>query len=333
MDRKHPLLSHQYEAACALAEKFEHVTVITGNVGDVNQHSHIRIISTNWVPGKKITNLLRLYLSSIPLIIKGDFCSVFFHMTDLQCAVLSPLIRIRGRRQYLWYAHAFKSPYLTFASYWVNQIVTSTYGSCPLPASLVTPIGQAIDENRFKLLPAGTFDLQKIVSIGRFDKSKNIDLLISSCRELRQFFPDLSLTIIGSPANQESKRWSEALVADSYDDVRAGWLNFQDSISREAFPREIAKQGCFFHAYVGSLDKTLIESTMLGIPVVSINPEYLAIFGSWSGAKEINLVDEYLAMRRIPPMQLELEIARRYDIARRQHSLTHWIFELASILG
>ena len=326
------MLSHQYEAVTALSEKFEHITVITGKVGVIVPNSKIHIISSDWIPGRPVANLLRLYLRAIPLIIKGNFSSVFYHMTDLQCALLSPLIRIRKRRQYLWYAHTFKSRYLSFSSIWVNQIITSTYGSCPMPTSLVTPIGQAIDEKKFQLLDSGTFDLDKIVHIGRFDKSKNIEFLISSVREIRKSFPEASLTLIGSPANAESKTWSETLIAASQSDIKEGWLIIRESIPREEFRAEIAKQGCFLHAYVGSLDKTLIESTMLGIPVVSINPEYLSIFGSWSRANGVNLVDEYLAMRTNTMTQLLSENARRHEIARSKHSLGHWISELTSLL-
>lgn len=332
MDRKHPLLSHQYEAVTALAEKFEHVTVITGKVGDIVPNSKVRIISSEWKSGRPLANIARLYSRSIPLIIRGNYTSVFYHMTDLQCALLSPLIRIRNRRQYLWYAHTFKSRYLSFASIWVNRIISSTYGSCPMPASLVTPIGQAIDEHKFKILPFNNFDLNKVIHIGRFDKSKNIQVLISSTREIRKSYPDVKLTLIGSPANEESEIWAEALIAESKSDVQAGWLNFRTAIPRDAFGAEIALQGCFLHGYVGSLDKTLIESTMLGIPVVSINPEYLAIFGSWSETNEVNLVDEYLAMRRKTTMQLKSEVARRREIAQSQHSLNHWISELTSLL-
>ena len=107
MDRNDPLLSHQYEAVDGLAKKYSNITVITGRVGKVTTNPKIQIISTNWVQGHNIRNLLKLALKAIPEIMHGDFQSVFFHMTDLQCALFSPLIRLRKRRQFLWYAHTF----------------------------------------------------------------------------------------------------------------------------------------------------------------------------------------------------------------------------------
>jgi hypothetical protein len=45
-------------------------------------------------------------------------------------------------------------------------------------------------------------------------------------------------------------------------DVRDGWLKYKEFITRENFRGEVAQNGCFFHGYIGSLDKTLIESTI-----------------------------------------------------------------------
>lgn len=332
MDRQDPLLSHQYEAAVALATKFEKVTVITGKVGLIEPNPKVEIISTDWIPGKPVGNLLKLLLKSVQVIVKNDFQSVFFHMTDLQAALISPLIRLRRKRQYLWYAHTYKSNYLVFASLWVTKVVTSTRGSCPLESAKVIAIGQAIDQKKFAPIPFQYLDLNKLVHIGRFDKSKNIDRLIEAVREIRKIQPDVCLTLIGTPANAESKAWANTLISNSENDTQNGWLSFKAAIPRKDFPKEIQENGCFFHAYTGSLDKTLVESTMLRIPVITINPEYRAIFGSWSKSKEFNLVNEYFAMRSLSNSELQNELDRRLAIALSGHSLGHWVNELASLL-
>ncbi len=332
MDSKDPLLSHQYEAVLALASDFNKITVITGRIGQINSDPRIRIISTNWQPGHRLTSVLRLFVQSIPEIIRGDFKSVFYHMTDLQSALLSPFVRLRRRRQFLWYAHTVKSKYLVFASWWVTEIVTSTKGSCPLTGKFVRQIGQAIDEEKFRPITFANLDFNKLVHIGRFDKSKNIDLLISAAWELKKFLPNIELTIVGSPANLESQDWAKDLMLKSKPWIESGWLHFKDSIPREQFPIEMAKNGCFIHAYLGSLDKTLIESTMLRVPVVTLNPEYISIFGTWSKFPISDLKDEYLAFRQLTPDEINHELGRRMEVARRDHSLQNWIAQLAKLL-
>ena len=332
MDRKDPLLSHQYEAVSALANNFGNVTAVTGRVGNDTSEQNFDIVSTEWKPGNKLRNVYRLYLKALPIIVKGNFDSVFFHMTDLQCALLSPWVALRGKKQFLWYAHTYKSNYLVFSSFWVNGIVTSTSGSCPLSGPKVISIGQAIDEEKFRAINLEDLDLSKLIHIGRFDRSKNIQLLISAARQIRNIFPDLMLTLVGSPANAESKVWAHQLVTESQNDIQAGRLIFKSSIPRENFPLEVAENGCFFHAYIGSLDKTLIESTMLRVPVVTINPEYIEIFGTWGDPNSVDLVSEYVAMRTMSRLEMGFELDRRLDIARRNHSLKHWVGELTSLL-
>ena len=332
MDPKDPLLSHQYEAVLVLAKDFRKITVITGRIGQVNPDPRIRIISTNWRPGHRLINVLMLFFKAIPQIIRGDFNSVFYHMTDLQSAFLAPFVKLRRRRQFLWYAHTFKSKYLVFASRWVTGIVTSTRGSCPLTGEFVTPIGQAIDQEKFRPIDFANLNFDKLIHIGRFDKSKNIDLLISTAGELKKILPGVELTIVGSPANLESQDWAKDLISDSKPWIESGWLHFKHSIPREQFPIEMAKNGCFVHAYLGSLDKTLIESTMLRVPVITLNPEYINVFGKWSKLPISDLKGEYLAFRNLTPDQINLELGRRLNLARRDHSLRNWIAKLAQLL-
>jgi glycosyltransferase involved in cell wall biosynthesis len=332
MDKNDPLLSHQHEAVSGLSKNFQKITVITGKLGDIDPNPNIQIITTDWIPGKRFRSTIKLFQIAVPEIIRGDFQSVFFHMTDLQCALLSPLIRLRGKRQFLWYAHKFKSKYLVFSSKWVTGIVTSTNGSCPLFGSRVYPIGQAIDEEKFKPIQFDDLDINRLVHIGRFDRSKNIDLLISVSKKLKQSFPGIRLSIIGSPANSESRLWADNLILQSRLEIQEGWINFKNAIPREKFPIEVAKNGCFFHGYLGSLDKTLIEATMLCVPVVTLNPEYLGIFGTWSKTSKSDLESEYRALRDLDPNEIKAELAARLNIARENHSLDNWVRQLTDLL-
>jgi glycosyltransferase involved in cell wall biosynthesis len=332
MDSENPLLSHQQEAVYALSKNFEHVTVITGKVGANKTASNVEIVNTHWNPGQRIRNMLRFLIKTFPLIIRGDFNSVFFHMTDLQCAILSPLVRLQGKKQFLWYAHTSKSFFLRWSSLWVNLVVTSTSGSCPIKNKKVMPIGQAIDDSQFTKLSIESMNLNKLIHIGRFDKSKQIESLIQAARELRESNREIELKLVGSPANDESKTWAKDLVLKYRNQPELGWLKFEGSIPRNLFRKKMEDSGCFFHAYTGSLDKTLVESTMLCVPVITVNPEYVSIFGAWSKADSISLVSEYKAMRSLNSADLELELNRRHSLALENHSLDNWISQLSRLL-
>jgi glycosyltransferase involved in cell wall biosynthesis len=197
---------------------------------------------------------------------------------------------------------------------------------------MVKPIGQAIDDEKFAALDFNELNLSRLIHIGRFDKSKNIQLLISSARELRKTYSNIQLTLIGSAANAESLDWASGLMIETEAEVQDGWLTFKDSIPREYFRSEVSKNGCFFHGYVGSLDKTLVESTMLRVPVVTINLEYMTIFGTWGNVAEVSLVSEYKALRSKSQIELNAELDRRLSIAKTEHTLKHWVRELSSLL-
>jgi hypothetical protein len=71
---------------------------------------------------------------------------------------------------------------------------------------------------------------------------------------------------------------------------------------------------------------------MLRVPVVTLNPEYISIFGTWAKLPISDLKDEYQAFRSLTAEEINHELARRLDVARRDHSLQNWIEQLATLL-
>ena len=71
---------------------------------------------------------------------------------------------------------------------------------------------------------------------------------------------------------------------------------------------------------------------MIGLPVVTINPEYISQFGSWSKEVPITLVDEVKALLGCAPKELTFELQRRREYSVLSHSLVHWTYELSRIL-
>ncbi len=333
LDVTDPLLSHQYEAVKFLASVFSEVTVVTGRLGDFPPLVNVSIYSTCWEQNRKLLSLFRLLKTSIPVLVKRNYASIFFHMTDLQAAILGPIIWILRKPQFLWYAHVTKSRYLTFASLWVSKIVTSTIGSCPIRTSKVLPIGQAIDNTLFPFSDYDKKKINRLIHVGRFDKSKNVDQLITAVSRLRVDFKDLELLLIGSTANQESKVWAERVVQDSSPYVEDGWLKFGEAIPKIKVSNLVREYGVFLHKYEGSLDKTIIESTLLGIPVVTTNPEYLSIFGSWGGRKSPTIGNEYRALVERSEVELRKELGRRAQIAVSNHTLEHWGKKMTAVLS
>jgi glycosyltransferase involved in cell wall biosynthesis len=253
-------------------------------------------------------------------------------MTDVQSAILGPITRALKVKHYLWYAHKYPSKFLLVASKFVDGIVTSTEGSCPINSENVFRIGQGINLDNFQAtIEKQEFRIQNLVHVGRFDSSKNISLLMGVARDLRASHPDLTFTQIGSPSTPVAEEYFQKTKLMFKADLDEGWLQVRGSIKRIDLPSELGNFDVFLHAYAGSLDKTLIEATLSGLPVVTINEEYLKEFGRWNKVGDFSLKSEILFLDSITLEELNMELTRRFQIAQKRHSLDGWIGSLGSI--
>ncbi len=332
LDDSDPYLSHQGQVVRLLSQHFSHIKVITGRVGSFSIPENVSVIDTKWIPDRKFRSLGRFIWAAVPEILFGRHHTIFSHMADLQAALISPAARLAGKRHFLWYAHSYKSFYLTFASCFVNGIVTSTPGSCPISGRKVTCIGQSVDPKQFSPRSETKAKNFRFIHVGRLDRSKNIELLIKAVLEVKQRFPQASLTLVGSSANSESVDYFQELRTRFLTEVSMGVINFVPRMQRSDLCDALWEHDYFIHAYKGSLDKTLIEATLTRMPVITLNSEYSKIFGSWSKLEDPTLAQEFFAMHAVTDEEIAKELRRRGKIAEDFHSAEHWIEKLSAIL-
>lgn len=330
MDENHPIFSHQVQAVSAISQFFREVTVITGSVGSFTVPSNVRVVNTNWIIGNDIGNLIRFLGSASKHIFKTNVV-VFSHMTEVQSALIAPITKLLGIPHYLWYAHKSRSRYLLWCYKWLDGIITSSSGSCPVSGKKVHAIGQGVDPRYF--LPEEKrpdFQGYPLIHFGRFDPSKNISEIIEVCDLFIGRGFSLTLTQVGSPSTLEYEKIAE----DVKSKYRSNdWLTFLPSMPRKELSTLLLKSYAMIHAYRGSLDKTLIEATMQQVPVITINEEYLEIFGRWSTSQVLSLQSEMESVMSLDPKTLSSELLRRQNIALHSHSLTHWSRLVAETLN
>jgi glycosyltransferase involved in cell wall biosynthesis len=255
-------------------------------------------------------------------------------MTEVQSSLTSPISKVLRIRHYLWYAHVSKSKYLRWNYYWVDGIITSTTGSCPIHGEKVQVIGQSIDKKIFIRQNHKSSNLKKLIHIGRFDSSKNIADLIRVVKNLRDEGRDLTLHIIGSASNSDNLEYQRKVIQENFDNVTAGWLTFSPNILRKNIPETLINYDIFIHAFQGSLDKTVVEATFLCLPVVTLNKEFINEFGSWSiGSAGKSLQDELVALLKSSPSLIESTMESRLKIAVEMHSLDRWIQKIVSVFN
>ncbi len=334
MDPSDPALSHQVEIVEALAENFGRVVVLTGLVNWTPTRSNIELKCSNWKEGDNLQNVLRFYKIFIKIWKEYDVKNVFSHMAVIQSGLVAPLIRICGATHVLWYAHAKDSLYLRWTAFWVNQIATSTKGSCPIRNPKVVYLGQSIKSENFNPVNRSASKvLQRIVHVGRNDRSKNIGLLIQTVSDQRQKGLNLTLDLYGEPSTSANRVYFAKLVDEWQSEIEIGWLKFWGAIPRHEVEKVLQNYDVFIHGYEGSLDKSLLEATLCNIPVVTVNSEYLIQFGSWSDKDLVSLENELTALLQIPKNELtsSLEIRRNHTL--QNHGFKSWVKNLVQLFS
>lgn len=335
MDEKSQVFSHQVEVVNKLADKYDQVSVLTGLIGTYKVSSNVRVFSCNWIPGNRFTSLFRFMMKFLQLLGRNKFTCIFSHMTSVQSTFISPITRVLRIRHYLWYAHTSDNIYLQISRALTNGIITSTPGSCPIKGQKVYVIGQSVDSKVFNKKLRLETPIVKLIHVGRFDPSKNIESIVAEIKKLKDEYPGLKLDIIGTPSSDKSQQYMESVKSKFISDLQIGWLTFRPAIERIKLPDELKKYDCFVHAFQGSLDKTLVEATLAGIPVVTVNKEYLKIFGKWSNSNSDNqtaLKSELRFILNLDAIAITKEVDRRYEIARTNHDMEGWINRLVNVL-
>lgn len=326
MNEKDPIFSHQADAVSALARNFEKVVVISQNVGRVNVPANVLIVDLKWRQGKDFSNTLRFLSALMRICITKKPNLVFSHMTERLSLLASLPLKVLRIHHFLWYAHSSSSRSLRISAKLVDKIFTSTTGSCPIVSSKVHVLGQAIDLSRFNGTSRQVEHPTKFIHVGRLDASKNIKLLIN---QVLVNSSTNSLTLVGAPSNAASGQYWDSLKAKYRELIDSKNLIEVGPVPRSELPNLLRKHEVFIHAFEGSLDKSILEATACGVPVITTNPEYLSIFGSWSKETSIiNLESELTEFLKLPLSIRLQEIQRRANLIRKAHSFEVWIENL-----
>lgn len=332
MNRNSQLFSHQRALVERLSTKFQETTVISAERKTIDDPKGVNVLCTNWEHNRTVRNIinfLRISFKTVLHLKKSGDVVVLSHMTDLQALLISPLTKLLGIRHYLWYAHKKKSLYLRLSYPLLTGILTSTAGSCPLNGKKVFPIGQAIDIDQFKRTEDEPRNPPlRWYTVGRIDPSKNLEMVVSAVKKLRKSGVRLRLDIFGEPSSLQSQEYASKLKQRYSDDINESWLKFRSSVLHDSLPFLANNYDGFIHAFMGSLDKSVLEATASRRLVATTNPEYIEDFGLETAGLEYQLgkfIRSDLKTNRD-------ETLRRLDILASKHSAVGWLEKISTIL-
>ena len=338
MSSKSLVFSHQREVVRELSQFFETVEVFTTEVSSEPLPRNVKVSHIPWKANSPLSNVVTVLKLLYPALIRNRTSVLFTHMTDVHAAILAPLTWLLKMRHILWYAHAKNSKYLIWSSFFVSKIVSSTPGSCNLGINKrkVLYINQGIDSKNFPYFARSPEKLHKVFYYGRLDPSKNIHILPDLVFELNRSSDSYSIDVFGAPTNLESEKYFFDISSSHKAKSQKTSITFHNPIARALIPGIAKNYDIFLNLFSGSLDKTLIEATFMGMPVITWNREYCSQFGTWSNSPvSETLVFIFMELEFINSLkrtELHKEINRRLELAKRNHSFEGWINRLVGVL-
>jgi glycosyltransferase involved in cell wall biosynthesis len=318
MDSSHPSLAHQISIVIRLASKFDHVIVITTSYSGEELPDNVHVKKISWRSRSHLRNAFNLFLEFLKVYWKWRPNYTFSHMAPLSSIVVAPLTRLFKIPHALWYAHAQKTKLLILAVSLVDVVLSSTRGSFPLETRKLTLIGQGVDSSIFARQSHAKVSKFNFLYAGRMDASKNIESIVNVLAKLKSKYPEICLTLIGN---------GSSLIAKSF---KKEWISTKDSVKHNLLPREFEKHGTFIHAFIGSLDKVLVEAVMMKVPVISTNPEFISGFHSYSASMTDTCLESQINhYLHLDDRALNLIVERNYQIAINYHEMGKWIERLS----
>lgn len=319
MDRDDPFLGHSPGWVMALCDHGHEVTVLTASAGYGPTVPGVRVIDIGWKRGRPLRNLTRTILLGVHALISYKFDAVFTHMAVVQSLIVAPITFLLVPNHTVWYAHASRPRALSLLAFFADEIVTASAGSCPPIKPPARVIGHAVEAHAD---PQGNVLTNKanLVTAGRLDKSKNLQSIADSVWRAREITGlDLRWTVIGACTSQKEYAHFAEMTRIWEDQGWLDWITVLPSQNPRALHTLLTTYSAFLHAFDGSLDKAPLEASLLGLPVISSNPELLREWGAWGDC--VNLQDQLLCYLQMPLDSIQSETRRRQEIVARKHSL------------
>ena len=341
MDSKDAVFPHQISIVAELSSTWEQVFVITYSINSDELGlipSNVVVMNLNWHKTPKFVAILKLFYFFLKVTLTKDQIVLFSYMTETLSALIAPFAKLLGIRHVLWYAHVSKPRRLSWCHLWVDKLITSTSESCPIRSKKVLPIGQAVDQTVFscpgKKVRKNPKETQA-VHVGRIDPSKNIETIIEIFIEK---FPKQNsvLHLIGTHSEKYSY-YASSLKSRFKSQVDSGQVIFHGKKDQSFINTKLCQSDIFLHAFMGSLDKTLIEAILSRTFVISSNQAFIKEFGCLgkfpsSDNLAIFLSQELNIYRQSDISELQSIVDSRYQYAIKNHSRRQWLKKLNQVL-
>ena len=268
------------------AKHCERVTVICLQKGAYHLPNNVKVLSLGKEEGvSRLTYLVRFYRYIWSE--RKNYDNVFVHMNPIYVVLGGVFWKIWKKKISLWYTHKNVDLKLRIAEKLADIIFTASKESFRLKSKKVKIMGHGIDVEKFKPNSSknkenkNEKDVFKIITVGRISPVKDYETLISAVDIIVQKNIPIQVDIVGDAGTPEQKKYLANIKDVIKNKNLENTVSFIGPVANKDIPQYLQKSDMFASmSHTGSLDKAVLESMAIGIPVVTCNEALPDVFGS-----------------------------------------------------
>jgi glycosyltransferase involved in cell wall biosynthesis len=284
-DLDHPILGFTTKWICALADRVEHIDVITMQSGRLEVPDCVNVYSLGKEKGySEPRRALEFYRHLFHILQKGKIDGCFCHMNHLFTNLASPVLKPLGIPIVTWYAHPQVTFSLKLAHFFSDRMVASVATAYPYKQDKLVVVGQGIDTELF-CPPQAKVDgeLPIILCAGRISPVKDHPTLLKSVALLRKsWHSQFKVVILGPVPNREGELYLESLHTMAEELGIQDIVDFKPGVPMSELPSWYQK--CTVHVNltpIGFGDKVAWEAMSCGKVCLLANEGFRETLGKY----------------------------------------------------
>lgn len=283
LDRNHPIQGFVHRWCEVLGERVDRLHVVANEVRPHDLPESVTVHSLGKEDGAgRFRKGLRLLKATREVLTTSGVDGVFVHQIELYGLLIWPLVRLHGVPVLQFKAHKGVPWTLRAANGLFDGFVTSSKGGLQLPEDRKLVIGQGIDTERFAPDGSGRDPERfRVLSVGRISPVKDYETLLRAFERLVEDrgLSTARLTIVGGPGTPQQQGYLEDLRSMARRRGLGDRVEFVPPVPNREVPDLYREADVFVNlSRTGSLDKAVLEAMASGVPVVTSNWAFEAVF-------------------------------------------------------
>jgi glycosyltransferase involved in cell wall biosynthesis len=284
-DMDDPILGFTTRWVWAMAQRVEHIDVMTMRAGRVEMPDNVQVYSVGKEKGySEIYRTVEFY-RQLGRIVRNDRIDVCFsHMIPIFTVLGAPLLKRKGIPIVTWYAHPSLSWVLKLAHHLSDRMVASLATAYPYKQDKLTVVGQGIDTDLF--CPDGNMvqeDPPMVLYVGRLSPVKDLSTLLRANWLLRQRGRLVRVVVLGDPGGPQDEGYVRSLHAQVKELELEETVSFQSSVPMTGLPSWYRRCTVYVNLTpIGSGDKVAWEAMACGKPCLVANKGFNETLGEYA---------------------------------------------------